>query len=114
MENFDLTGWGPQPSSERMEPAAVRQVGLRTTLVLSLMAIPASANAVDLNNRDRADREVTINHADGKSEMKTVKAGQRLTDICTDCVVLVGDSSVEVKGQVTVRIERGKVSVAKR
>jgi hypothetical protein len=52
-----------------------------------------------------------VNHVDGRSETLTVKGGQRLADICNDCVVLVGDSSVEVKGKVTVRIERGKVSV---
>lgn len=67
---------------------------------------------MDLENRDRKAHEVTINRADGSSETLTVKPGQRIEDICNDCVVLVGESSVETRGRATVKIEGGEVSIA--
>lgn len=79
-------------------------------LVLSHTAVLA----VDLENHDRKQHEVTINRADGSSETLTLQPGQRLEDICTDCVVLVGESSVEARGRATVAIEGGKVSIASR
>lgn len=68
--------------------------------------------AVDIENRDRKEHEVTINRADGSSETLTLKPGQKLPDICTDCVILVGENSVETRGRATVKIEGGKVSIA--
>jgi hypothetical protein len=69
------------------------------------------AKAVDLVNRDKAPRDVTVNSADGSSQVLTVKAGEKVNDICSDCVILVGRSSVETKGRTTVKIEDGKVSI---
>jgi hypothetical protein len=53
-----------------------------------------------------------VNSADGASQTLTVKAGERVKDICSDCVILVGNSSVETKGRTTVKIEGGEVSIA--
>jgi hypothetical protein len=77
-----------------------------------LIAVTFPAQAVDLINRDKAPREVTVNSADGVSQTLTVKGGERLKDICSDCVILVGKSSVETKGRTTVKIEGGEVSIA--
>jgi len=86
----------------------------RVALLLTSAVVVATSQAfaVDLVNRDRAAREVTVNNADGTSETLTVKAGQKVTDICSDCVILVGNSSVETKGRATVKIEGGEVSIA--
>jgi hypothetical protein len=70
------------------------------------------AKAVDLQNRDRKPYDVVVNRADGSSDTITVKAGQKVENICTDCVILVGNSSVETKGRTTVKIEGGQVSIA--
>ncbi len=72
------------------------------------MAAPAWA--VDLENRDRKDVEVTINRDDGSSDTIAVKAGQRLNDICSSCVILMGDESVEVKGREVATIQGGKIA----
>jgi hypothetical protein len=71
----------------------------------------SAAKAVDLRNRDRAAQEVTVNHNDGRSEVVKVGAGQQLKNVCSDCVILTAKSSVEVKGNATVKIERGEVSI---
>jgi hypothetical protein len=95
-----------------------KTVGFSRTggLVLAALGLPvlfgSEASAVDLENRDRKAHEVTINRADGSSETLTVKPGQRIEDICNDCVVLVGESSVETRGRATVKIEGGEVSIA--
>lgn len=78
----------------------------------ALIAMAFPAQAVDLVNRDKAPREVTVNAADGSSQKLTVKGGERVKDICSDCVILVGKSSVETKGRATVKIEGGEVSIA--
>ncbi len=70
------------------------------------------AKAVDLVNRDRKPYDVVVNRADGSSETISVKAGQKVDNICTDCVILVGNSSVETRGRATVKIEGGEVSIA--
>ncbi len=94
------------------EPANVSSAGLLWGVIIATTATALSAaHAVDLRNRDRMPREITINHSDGKSETITVGAGQSLSDICSDCVVLTETSSVEVKGNATVKIERGEVSI---
>lgn len=70
-----------------------------------------SAEAVDLVNRRRVAREVVVNQVDGSSKTIAVRAGQKVENICDDCVILVGASSVETRGRVTVRIAGGVVSV---
>ncbi len=94
------------------EPANVRRAGLLwgVTVATTVLGI-STAHAVDLRNRDRMPREVTINHSDGKSETITIGAGQSIVDVCSDCVVLTETSSVAVKGNATVKIERGEVSI---
>jgi hypothetical protein len=82
-----------------------------TLAVILGLAMPATAKAVDLENRDRAPRKVVVNGADGSSQSITVKAGELVKDICSDCVILLGDSSVETRGRATVKIEDGKVSI---
>jgi hypothetical protein len=83
-------------------------------VMLALMGISTGtpAKAVDLVNRDKAPHEVVVNAADGSSKTLTVKAGGKITDVCADCVILVGNSSVETRGRVTVKIEGGEVSIA--
>ena len=71
----------------------------------------APANAVDLVNRDRVAHDVVINRSDGSSEEITVKPREKMADVCKACVVVVGDSTAEATGDVTVTIEGGKVSI---
>jgi hypothetical protein len=80
------------------------------TLAATTASISAT-QAVDVRNRDRTAREITINHSDGRSETIKVGAGQSIANICSDCVVLAGTTSVEAKGDATVKIERGEVSI---
>ena len=87
-----------------------RQVLL--TAFASLIAA-APAMAVDILNRDKTDREAVVNHSNGQSEVVTVKAGKRVTDVCTSCVILVGDSSVEALGRATAVIEDGKITLGR-
>jgi hypothetical protein len=79
--------------------------------VLLAVAGVSQAAAVDLRNRDREPREVVVNHADGRSEALKLSPGQRVANLCEDCVVLAATTSVEAKGNVTVEIERGEVSI---
>lgn len=71
------------------------------------------AMAVDLVNRDRVEREATVNTSDGQSNVITLKAGQRVTEVCTSCVILVGDTSVEAVGRAVAVIENGKVTLGR-
>ena len=89
----------------------VRRAQLVWGVISVTLMATTTANAVDLINRDRTAREITINHSDGRSETKKVGAGQRIADVCGDCVVLAATTSVEVKGNATVKIERGEVSI---
>jgi hypothetical protein len=84
-----------------------------TATALAILGAAAPAGAVDLINRDRTPREAVVNRSDGQSEVITLKPGQRIADICTVCVILVGDTSVEVTGRVTVTITAGRAEVAK-
>ncbi len=70
------------------------------------------AKAVDIVNHDRKPYDVVVNKADGSSETVTVKAGQKMQNICADCVILLGNSAVETRGNTTVKIESGQVSIA--
>lgn len=106
MEHFAL-----QPKRAK-GTGKLRRTGLVGGVILGTIAAGlATAHAVDLRNRDRADREVTINHSDGRSEIRVLKAGETVADICANCVILSGNSSVEVSGTMTVRIERGEVLI---
>ena len=87
----------------------MKRVSILAAAFASLGAVPAGA--VDLVNRDRVAHDVVINKSDGSSEEITVKARQKLTDVCNACVVVVGDSTAEATGEVTVTIEDGKVSI---
>lgn len=110
MENFALQTAGLGASET--EPARARRVALLWGVILATLAADISAaHAVDLRNRDREAREVTINHSDGKSEKIKIGAGKSIANICQDCVVLASTTSVEVKGNATVKIERGEVSI---
>ncbi len=73
--------------------------------------VAAPAFAVDLVNRDKVVREAVVNHSNGDSVVVTLKPGQRLGDICTACVILVGDSSIEASGRATAVIAGGKITV---
>lgn len=110
MENIALQT--DESKSSETEPERVRRVQLLWGVILAATAAGLStAQAVDVRNRDRVPREITINHSDGKSETITLEAGRSIANICTDCVVLAGTSSVEAKGNATVKIERGEVSI---
>ncbi len=110
MENIALQTEGSKASETK--PVRVRRVQLKWGVLLAATVFGAvPAHAVDLRNRDRMPREVTVNHSDGKSETIKVGAGQSIANICTDCVVLAATTSVEVKGNATVKIERGEVSI---
>lgn len=71
------------------------------------------AVAVDIVNRDRVEREAVVNTSDGQSNVITLKAGERVANVCTSCVVLVGDTSVEVTGRVVAVIQGGKVTAGR-
>ena len=109
MENIALQTTGLKGETE---PAQVRRLQLLWGGILAATAASISAaQAVDVRNRDRTPREITINHSDGRSETIKVGAGQIIANICTDCVVLTGTTSIEAKGDATVKIERGEVSI---
>ena len=98
--------------NDATEPANVGRAGLLWGVMTATATLGLStAHAVDVRNRDRTPHEITINHSDGKSETITIGAGQHISDVCSDCVVLTETSSVEVKGNATVKIERGEVSI---
>lgn len=85
------------------------------TRVLAAIAILAGtpALAVDLVNRDRVEREAVVNTSDGQSNVITLKAGERVANVCTSCVILVGDTSVEVLGRAVAVIQGGKVTAGR-
>lgn len=98
--------------THRMGRARVRRVRfLWGVIPVATGAVMSPAQAVDLVNRDRAAREIIVNHSDGRSETITVAAGQRIAKICRDCVILAETTSVEAEGNATVKIERGEVSI---
>jgi hypothetical protein len=109
MENIALQTLGR--SERRTEPKDVRRVQFLWGVFLATTVAATAAQAVELTNRDRTAHEITINHSDGRSETIKVGAGQRIANICSDCVVLAETTSVEVKGDATVKIERGEVSI---
>ena len=76
-----------------------------------LIAAVSPVQAVELVSRDKVPRDVTVNRADGSSDTITVKPGEKVADVCEECIVLLGTTSVEAKGKDTVRIEGGKVSI---
>lgn len=90
-------------TSKKVAPAII--AGAAATYI----ATPALA--VDIVNRDKVEREAVVNHSNGTSDVLTVKPGQRLGDICTACVILVGETSVEASGRATAVISGGKVTV---
>ena len=79
-----------------------------------LIAIASPALAVELVSRDKVPREVTVNRADGSSDTIAIKPGEKVTNVCEECIVLLGPTSVEAKGKDTVRVEGGKVSIRSR
>jgi hypothetical protein len=90
-----------------------RSVGVAVgLLVLFGSALPAWA--VDVVNRDRKPQEITVNSADGESKTIILRPGERVNDVCTDCVILTNTSSVETKGKTTVKIEDGELSITSR
>jgi hypothetical protein len=98
--------WGIKQTDAARVPA---WAGIAFAAALTIGA--HAAYAVDVINRDKVLRVVTVNRADGSSDTLTIKPGQKAADVCGDCVLIVGDSSVEAKGQTTVRVEGGKVSI---
>jgi len=92
-------------------PSKTKTKTIIPVLGLLVFGFIPSAHAVDIENADRRPHDVTINRADGSSELLRVASGQRLENICTECVVLLGDESVEPRGSVTVEIRGGKLSL---
>lgn len=88
---------------------------ISATKALAALAILVStpALAVDLVNRDRVEREAVVNTNDGQSNVITLKAGERVANVCTACVILVGDTSVEVTGREVAVIQGGKVTAGR-
>ena len=78
------------------------------------MAAASPVWAVELVSRDKMPRDVTINRADGSSDTITLKPGEKVANVCEECIVLLGSTSVEAKGKDTVRVEDGKVSIRSR
>jgi hypothetical protein len=97
--------WGGKTDAARVPAWA----GIALVAALTIGA--HAAYAVDVVNRDKVQRDVTVNRADGSSEKFTLKPGQKAVGVCSDCVVLMSDTSVEAKGQMTVKVEGGKVSI---
>ena len=90
-------------TSKKLAPAVL------ASAAVTHLATPAFA--VDLINRDKVVREAVVNHSNGDSVVVTLKPGQRLGDVCTACVILVGDSSIEANGRATAVISSGKITV---
>lgn len=87
--------------------------GRKTALVIAGLSIAAPTWAVDIVNRDKAEREVVVNTSEGQSNVLMLKAGERVANVCTSCVILVGDTSVEATGRVLAVIQGGKVTVGR-
>jgi hypothetical protein len=81
---------------------------------LAVAALPGTAHAVDIVNKDNALRVVVVNEDNGDSNVVTLPAKQKFDNVCRSCVVLFGNTSVEAEGNVTVVIERGKIAIAKK
>jgi hypothetical protein len=81
-------------------------------LIVALSVSPAVA--VEIVSRDKVPQDVTVNRADGSSDTITIKPGEKRADVCEECIVLLGNTSVEAKGKDTVRVEGGKVSISSR
>lgn len=82
-------------------------------LVIAGLGIVAPASAVDIINRDKVEREVVVNTSDGQSSVLVLKAGERTANVCTSCVILVGETSVEATGRVLAVIQGGKVTIGR-
>jgi hypothetical protein len=85
----------------------------RVALAVAVVAVGGGspARAVDVVNRDKVPRQVVVNSSDGQSQVLTVPAREKVGGVCSDCVVLLGNTSVEAKGAMTVMVEGGKVSI---
>ena len=70
------------------------------------------ASAVDIVSREKVARDIVINRVDGSSDTITIKPGEKLAAVCEECIVLLGNTSVEASGKV--RVEGGKVSLSQR
>ena len=66
--------------------------------------------AVDVVNADKVPREIVINDSNGQSKIVTVPPREKLSSVCESCVVLSGNTSVEVTGKVIVKVENGQIS----
>ena len=86
---------------------------ITTAAGAAAILVTTPAHAVDIVNRDRVAREAVVNTSDGQSNIITLKAGERAADVCTSCVILVGDTSVEVVGRAVAVIQGGKVTVGR-
>lgn len=86
---------------------------ITTAAGAAAILVSTPATAVDIVNRDRVAREAVVNTSDGQSNIVTLKAGERIPDVCTSCVIVVGDTSVEVLGRAVAVIEGGKVTAGR-
>lgn len=96
---------------KRWANARALTLALGAGLVAAAMMSAVPAAAVDIENRDKVPRDVLLNTEDGDSVQVTVKPHDRATGVCKSCVVLYGGTSVEASGNVTVKVEGGKVSL---
>ena len=68
------------------------------------------ASAVDVVNMDKVAWEVAVNTNDGQSSIVALAPKEKRTVACETCFVVLGNTSVEASGQMTVKIEGGKVA----
>ena len=92
--------------------ARKRTVAIGTGIAVTAMLASAPVWAVDVINRDKVPREIVVNSSDGDSSVRTLKPQEKVANVCTSCVVLTGNTSVEASGNDTVMVEGGKVSIA--
>ena len=90
------------------------RTGWLRAIAFAIVAAAGPAHAVDIVNNDKVLRVVVLNEDTGDSNVVTIPPKQKFNNVCRSCVVLLGDMTAEAEGEVTVVIERGKLSLAKK
>lgn len=81
----------------------------------TLIAAPA-VHAVDIENQDAVDHQVTIAIGDGGPTTFTLKAGEKKSDVCRGehCTLMLNNSEWDGLGDERVIVKDGKMNLPSR